>query len=180
MNELIAAYDEYIALLTDTEGSRASLVERAKELREKIERLKRQHANAELVLSTMKEVAAPREGAEQAPAEERLRIVDLNERTPVVPEVRRDVNWCLSLTAEWAKQMIMQHGLILAEPGQCRDSYQEMMRMTPAEAVERACQIAEAMFEAFEKHGWVFKVPFHDELVQQLERAGGTQKFRIR
>jgi hypothetical protein len=98
---------------------------------------------------------------------EKAKLQNAAQSQPVQPHYFLDRNWLLTQRAEFAKELV-RGGMIGAAMGQCREQYQEMRMMSPNEVVQRACDIADTMYEEFERRAWFHEIPLHDEQVKEL------------
>jgi hypothetical protein len=62
----------------------------------------------------------------------------------------------ISFRAAYAADLLLRASLVAAMPDGYDDAGRQKMRMmTPDEAALRACEIAQAAFDEFEKRGWI-------------------------
>ena len=65
-----------------------------------------------------------------------------------------------SLQAQWALQFLERWGLVAGEDGGEDSQGRAKYRLqAPDEAVQRACAIAEKLYEEFERRDWLLEVP---------------------
>lgn len=68
--------------------------------------------------------------------------------------------YCIDQKVVFAQQIIERWAMVAGEPdGEDAAGRQKLRMQTPTEIVDRACDIAEKAFTAFEERGWVVAMP---------------------